>query len=949
MSVKKKVCLVSEELAGFAGSGGIGAAMEELAACLAENNYMVDFLYAPISSPDQEEKNKIYQRMYEHGVKVIFLEGDKYAWGGDTIEKKSYSIYMYLRNSDVLYDVLHFHDYKGLGFCTINAKKQGLDFQDTHMAVQIHGPLRWTVDVNQSLFTHPEQLRIDFMEKKCIEHADSIICPSLYILSWLKSNNFTIPSSPNVHVIKNLYRLAASGRSSTGTGNYTNNINEIILFARHEDRKGFTYFCDAVDKISDTLSEKKIKISFLGKLGLINGRMSGAIITTKAMKWRFPVEIKCNLNRYEAISVLKNKNNAAIFIPSPFENLPYTVLEAISLNKPVVTSRDGGAKELMCSQCHDELTIKIDADNIAKKILDAIEIGLPNARPSETIEEIESKWINFHEKISNKNQTVADGFKSHPKVVFGITHFERPGKLVDAVITGIKQTYQNLEIVVVDDGSQKSQTVEALINIEAILKRCGGRLIRRENGYLGAARNTIANNVDCDYIIFLDDDDLAFPNMVDTLVTAAIKTDADIVGCFNLFLDESNREKALANPEKFQQKLSYAPLGGPLSISTFENWLGASTSLIKLASLKKIGGYTELRNVGFEDYEFYIRALQNGLKIEMVPRPLYLYEVGRPSMLSNTPTIRNYRRIIDALDLHDNQDTWLDLINLNTGMKASNEQVDKLNWEYNNRDKSNADIWRMDCSKDEYVERLAQYAESFGNLALASSWRNSLSHEFQTYNYNSHKDSEVYSITEHGFLLKISDRNKDEDLFGKIESSGMLLDIKLGRYHDVIQRIISISTAQNAIDRNLSDVIRYLSISINPDGISTELDHLIEKIINTKAKSIIRNDVSVSLALLAMKNGRRDLFESLVLYMFDADEAEYFSHYPEVEDAVKSRKILVSGLQHFKRHGFLEQRIGFSRMTDLSKSIGKILDRTLYPWNIGDVCEIEIIANASQD
>jgi glycosyltransferase involved in cell wall biosynthesis len=41
-----------------------------------------------------------------------------------------------------------------------------------------------------------------------------------------------------------------------------------------------------------------------------------------------------------------------------------------------------------------------------------------------------------------------------------------------------------------------------------------GQIIRQENRYLGAARNASIGHTDTPYIIFLDDDNIPFPNMI---------------------------------------------------------------------------------------------------------------------------------------------------------------------------------------------------------------------------------------------------------------------------------------------------------------------------------------------------------------------------------------------------------------------------------------------------
>ena len=186
-----------------------------------------------------------------------------------------------------------------------------------------------------------------------------------------------------------------------------------------------------------------------------------------------------------------------------------------------------------------------------------------------------------------------------------------------------------LQIVVVDDGTRSPEARQALAGMKPLFDKLGVRLIEQENLYLGAARNRAARETRSDYLLFLDDDDIAFPTMIQSLVTAAEATGADVVNCLNLFMPESRRSEAHPFPSDFKQKISYVPLGGPLSLAPVQNTLGAATALIRRTAFEKLGGYTELHSVGHEDLELFVRALQAGMRIEICPIPLYLYKVGR--------------------------------------------------------------------------------------------------------------------------------------------------------------------------------------------------------------------------------------------------------------------------------------------------------------------------------
>ena len=163
-------------------------------------------------------------------------------------------------------------------------------------------------------------------------------------------------------------------------------------------------------------------------------------------------------------------------------------------------------------------------------------------------------------------------------MVAAVTHFERPAKLFDAVMSLAAQTYPKLQIVVVDDGTRSPEARQALAGMEPLFDKLGVRLIEQENLYLGAARNRAARETRSNYLLFLDDDDIAFPTMIQSLVTAAEATGADVVNCLNLFMPESRCSEAHPFPSDFKQKISYVPLGGPLSLAPVQNTLGAGHS-----------------------------------------------------------------------------------------------------------------------------------------------------------------------------------------------------------------------------------------------------------------------------------------------------------------------------------------------------------------------------------
>lgn len=109
-------------------------------------------------------------------------------------------------------------------------------------------------------------------------------------------------------------------------------------------------------------------------------------------------------------------------------------------------------------------------------------------------------------------------------------------KYIDQCLDSIcSQTYTNLEILCVDDGSKD----HTCMRIEERMKKDGRiHLYRQENLYAGVARNTGMQKAIGDYICFFDADDFFDTQMIEQMMSTAVETCADIVLCDAYFYDD---------------------------------------------------------------------------------------------------------------------------------------------------------------------------------------------------------------------------------------------------------------------------------------------------------------------------------------------------------------------------------------------------------------------------
>ena len=92
----------------------------------------------------------------------------------------------------------------------------------------------------------------------------------------------------------------------------------------------------------------------------------------------------------------------------------------------------------------------------------------------------------------------------------------------------INQTYKNLEIIVVNDGTKDRS---ADIAKEYAAKDSRIKVYDFKNGGLSVARNRGLEIATGDYISYIDSDDWLDTKMYETLLEAAMKNDADMVKC----------------------------------------------------------------------------------------------------------------------------------------------------------------------------------------------------------------------------------------------------------------------------------------------------------------------------------------------------------------------------------------------------------------------------------
>ncbi len=241
--------------------------------------------------------------------------------------------------------------------------------------------------------------------------------------------------------------------------------------------------------------------------------------------------------------------------------------------------------------------------------------------------------------IARQHERVRD------RIAVVVAHYERPALLRQALESLADQTHPDFDVVLVDDGSRSAAAVAGLAELE---RRCWPfrlNVVRQPNLYLGAARNAGVKGTDADRIVFMDDDNIAFPQMLEQLDAAMSNTAADIVTCQMLiFRDPDNEPRASQACEAER----WGFLGGSLELGLSVNCFGDATGIYRRDVFDRIGYFHERHGVGHEDWHLHARAALAGLALISIPEALFWYRRIPTGMLLSTDTYANNRVIWDT-------------------------------------------------------------------------------------------------------------------------------------------------------------------------------------------------------------------------------------------------------------------------------------------------------------
>jgi glycosyltransferase involved in cell wall biosynthesis len=536
--------------------------------------------------------------------------------------KPAYNLFEFLKERS--FDEVHCLDRYGLAYYPTQAKQLGLYFLNTVFAVHVVGGTFFRKEVEDNLLDDVGTLMDDLLERGSLERADAVYVHDRKAWRWYADK---VEMRPEARV----YDLAWAKVNSYPTESIPVDDDipaAIIYYGSLGADGGLPLFCDAVGRAL-TKIKKPVEVFFVGSPQAIGGMDAVSYIRLRSAKWKVPVTIKREFSISAEVTFLFGLGGVIVGDASRRESLRLRLIANSGLS---VLQMD----QIPVQPAPNGRVYLANPDRIAQALIEKLttEAVHCSAQPLELIE----LWRTGRPNLASLEDIPASlplqmPGDSQPKVTVCVTHFSRPQKLRLALASLKQQTYQNFEVIIVDDGSPEQEVQNELAKIQREIEPMGWRLLVQENRYLGAARNHGLSHATGEYLMFMDDDNVAKPHEISTLVAVAQRTGAGIVTAFcDVFESEITLTGRTPPPMRF------TPFGSDPALGALSNCYGDANALYSRQVLDQLGGFTEDYGITHEDWELFCRASLEGIKLICVPEPLFWYRVDQSGMFRGQRT-----------------------------------------------------------------------------------------------------------------------------------------------------------------------------------------------------------------------------------------------------------------------------------------------------------------------
>lgn len=642
--MKPRIALVSREVYPL-GGGGLGNYVTWTAAALADVAELT-IVTAGALRPEYERLAAAGDRRLPRGVRFEFVDepagrvpsrwehgswfGGFHLWSGLAFEAL---VRLYPGGGP---DLVEFPDYHGEGAVSVQAgRSSDPRLRNTCVCVR----LNTTAEMCQVLDGHLSR-RFDYramfdLERYSLRFADRVVWPGGDVLGAYRryygedglAQAVRIP-----HVVSPEPRDRAAAPPPADDGPL-----RLLYVGRLERRKGILNLLRALLDVDRDGWELTV-VGGDTRTGPLDISVRRQLETLAAGDGR--VRFMGHVPR-EGLGALIEAHHACA-VPSLWECWPNVALEALERGRPVLATPTGGLVEMVRPGRSGWLSEGASADCLARMLRDVLDsrAQLPEPAPGgprRVFEELTDPdpVRERYMELARRSRARSPRPRPRPLVTAVVTYYELEAFVEETVASLFAQTYPELEVLIVNDGSLRER--------DRVLGELAGRyplrVLTQPNSGLSAARNFGIALSRGRYVLPFDADDVAEPELVERCV-AALEGDpgAAYAATWSRFMHEDGR---LVDD-------GYQPLGNTGSLLAEQNVAGAAASVFRREVFDRFSYDPELPS--YEDWYLFRQLREAGLYGLVVPERLFRYRVRSGSMLRlvGDPEMRRFREEMDT-------------------------------------------------------------------------------------------------------------------------------------------------------------------------------------------------------------------------------------------------------------------------------------------------------------
>lgn len=211
----------------------------------------------------------------------------------------------------------------------------------------------------------------------------------------------------------------------------------------------------------------------------------------------------------------------------------------------------------------------------------------------------------------------------HPLVSIIIPTYNYGHYLADAIKSALAQKYQNIEVIVIDDGSTD--------NTKDVAKKYDVQYVFQENQGVSVAKNNGVELSKGEFFVCLDADDKLHPEFVNKMLQPMKNRKIGFVRCASIIWYECYDFANVWMPRKVSSKYCL-----------FAGWWGAlGPVLIRRKAFDSLESGFDPNLKRLEDLDLCFRLLAKGWKTEAVFEPLHFYRIHYYSTMNFKPNGTN--------------------------------------------------------------------------------------------------------------------------------------------------------------------------------------------------------------------------------------------------------------------------------------------------------------------